>query len=87
MLSVITNKLKSSNSSCYRKRQKHLVNRLRRQPDPVHVKTEDQCWRLDAASQQDPVPEEQFSHEETDTLMHMVLHSWHAIGNHVLDAP
>ena len=77
-------------------RQIHLVtgkdrsilwSRLCRQPDHVHVKTEDQCWRLDAASQRDPVPEVQFSHEETDTLMHMVLHSWHAIGNHVLDAP
>ena len=45
-----------------------LWSRLRRQPDHVHVKTEDQCWRLDAVSQRDPVREVQFSHEETDTL-------------------
>lgn len=41
----------------------------------MRVKPKDQRWRLVAA----------FRYEEADTLM--VLHAWHAPGNHVLDAP
>ena len=47
----------------------------------MYVTTEDQCWRLDAATC-DPVPELECNHEEADTRM--VLHAQHAGGTCVI---
>jgi len=47
----------------------------------MYVTTEDQCWRLDAATCE-PVPELECKHEEADTRM--VLHARHAGGTFVI---
>ena len=47
----------------------------------MYVTTEDQCWRLDAATCE-PVPELECNHEEADTRM--VLHARHAGGTCVI---
>jgi len=47
----------------------------------MYVTTEDQCWRVDAATCE-PVPELQCNHEEADTPM--VLHARHTGGTCVI---
>ena len=47
----------------------------------MYVTTEDQCWRLEAATC-DPVPELECNHEEADTRI--VLHAQHAGGTCII---
>ena len=86
MLSVITNKLKSSNLSCYRKRQKHLVKQTPSSTGSCTCENRRPVlatWRsLTARSCSWSTVQSRGDWY----AQHMVLHSWRAIGNHMLDA-